>query len=304
MKLKNILGLTLITGLMVLGFSITAYAQAKGIVTENGVNLRSGAGTSHAVLTTLDKGTTVVANKKVGNFFELTTANYGTAYISDQYFQVTFVTATVLGDEVNVRKSPSTGSESLGVVYSGEEMIVTDVDGDWCTMKYGDGEAYIHRDYVASDLLDYVGIVPEQTAPQEREIILPPANLSLAEQMIHYAKQFIGVPYVWGGTDLNKGVDCSGFVYCVMQHFGIQTTRTSRSLAKEGVYVPRDQLQMGDLVFFDCSGVNDGNIGHVGIYISNGDYIHSSSGKVYGVTINSLNEDYSNRTYVTARRVF
>ena len=66
---------------------------------------------------------------------------------------------------------------------------------------------------------------------------------------------------------------------------------------------PRHRKSEGALVLFDTDGVNDGNISHVGIYIGGGQYIHASSGKAYSVTISNLNDAYSAKTYVTARRV-
>ena len=75
-------------------------------------------------------------------------------------------------------------------------------------------------------------------------------------------------------------------------------------MVRNGTQISKDQLQAGDLVFFDTTGVNDGGISHVGIYMDNGNFIHSSSSKrTWGVTISSLNEDYYIRTYVTAARV-
>ena len=130
------------------------------------------------------------------------------------------------------------------------------------------------------------------------------ANTSLAQEIVDFAKQYIGTSYQWGGTNLKSGVDCSGFVYSVMKNFGISLSRSSASMAaSNGSPVSKSDLQMGDLVFFDTSGANDGNISHVGIYIGNGKYIHSSSGAAWGVTISSLGDAYSARTYVTARRV-
>ncbi|MPN39735.1 Gamma-D-glutamyl-L-lysine dipeptidyl-peptidase [bioreactor metagenome] len=113
----------------------------------------------------------------------------------------------------------------------------------------------------------------------------------------------MGTPYVYGGTNLNKGVDCSGFVYSVFKNFGIDLNRSSAGMASNGVYVEKSSLQPGDLILFDTTGANDGGISHVGMYIGNGQYIHSTSGREYCVTISDLNNDYGLRTYVTARRV-
>jgi len=129
------------------------------------------------------------------------------------------------------------------------------------------------------------------------------ANASyLAEQIVAHSLQFLGTPYVWGGNDLRHGVDCSGFVHHVFRDFGIVLNRTSATLAHNGVFVDRQALLPGDLVFFDTAG--GGRISHVGLYIGDGYFIHSSvPGVGGGVIISNLNEAYYARTYRTARRV-
>ena len=124
----------------------------------------------------------------------------------------------------------------------------------------------------------------------------------IGKEIIEYAENFLGTPYSWGGTDLENGVDCSGFVYAVYKEFGIPLSRSSASMeAENGYFIDKDELQAGDLVFFD----NDGNetIDHVGIYMHDGYYIHSSSGKTTGVIISSLYDSYSTQAYASAKRV-
>ncbi|HGG0416381.1 TPA: NlpC/P60 family protein [Clostridium sporogenes] len=112
--------------------------------------------------------------------------------------------------------------------------------------------------------------------------------------VVAYASNFLGTPYVWGGTSPKPGFDCSGFTQYVYKHFGISIGRTTYDQIKDGVQVSRDQLQPGDLVFFGTWG----NPHHMGIYVGNGSYIHAPrTGDV--VKISPLNR----KDYLTARRV-
>jgi cell wall-associated NlpC family hydrolase len=108
---------------------------------------------------------------------------------------------------------------------------------------------------------------------------------SLRSQIVSYALQFEGNPYVWGGTSLNNGVDCSGFTQSVLGDFGIYIPRTSRTQATGGRKVSLDNLQPGDLIFY----AKNGSINHVALYIGNGKVISASSPRT-GIRI--ANYDY------------
>jgi cell wall-associated NlpC family hydrolase len=110
--------------------------------------------------------------------------------------------------------------------------------------------------------------------------------------------EVVGTPYLWGGSTL-AGFDCSGFILYILDKFNVgDLPRTSQSQAKAGVAVSKDNLRVGDLVFFDTLG---NGISHAGIYIGNDQFAHSSSSK--GVRISKLSESYYRDRYVTARRV-
>ena len=107
----------------------------------------------------------------------------------------------------------------------------------------------------------------------------------------------IGTPYLWGGTT-KAGFDCSGFIQYIFDKFKLDLPRTSNTQAKEGTSVDQENLRAGDLVFFNTSGQG---ISHVGIFLGNNKFAHSSSSR--GVTISNLSESYYKNRYVTARRV-
>ncbi|KZL90485.1 NlpC/P60 family protein [Clostridium magnum] len=114
-----------------------------------------------------------------------------------------------------------------------------------------------------------------------------------SDNVVAYASNFLGTPYLWGGTTPN-GFDCSGFTQYVYRHFGISVGRTTYDQIKDGVAVSRDQLQPGDLVFYG----KGGNPTHMGIYVGNGAYIHAPrTGDV--VKISPVDRG----DYITARRV-
>nr|WP_102716131.1 C40 family peptidase [Paenibacillus castaneae] len=110
----------------------------------------------------------------------------------------------------------------------------------------------------------------------------------------------MGSPYKSGGTT-SKGFDCSGFTSYVFEKMGIELPRTSAAQAKSGTKVAKDELVPGDLVFFDTVGSNNSTVSHVGIYIGDGKFAHSSSSR--GVVTDKLSSSYYESRYVTARRV-
>jgi len=117
---------------------------------------------------------------------------------------------------------------------------------------------------------------------------------------VRVVKGFLGTPYRFGGSSV-RGIDCSAFVAKVYQFFDVKLPRTAREQSRMGVRVSRDELEEGDLIFFNTRRA----FGHVGIYIGNNEFIHASSGRSSGknVRIDNLDKPYYNKRFIKAVRV-
>ena len=280
--------------------------EATGQASDTGVNIRSAASTSSSVVAQLKKGDTFVVTGQDSSWYRIRRGNGDTAYISKSFVtgeMISSVPAFTGGEAIAVqtyaivtastglrlRDSASGNGAVLATLDYDEVLDVLENGSQWVKVKSATGATgYVSAEFIAVR----TGEKPSRSLS------------SKGDQVVAYAKQFIGTPYSWGGTNLNSGVDCSGFVYAVMKNFGVTLNRSSASMASNGVYVERNSLQAGDLVFFDTTNAsNQGYISHVGIYMGGGNIIHSSSGKQWGVTTNNLSEPYYDSKYVTARRV-
>ena len=129
-------------------------------------------------------------------------------------------------------------------------------------------------------------------------LFLAQAGSVFADSTIHRAVHKVkNVGYVYGGTT-TKGFDCSGFTMYLFGQLGVSLPHSSKAQATYGEKVAKDDLRLGDLVFFDTGG---NGISHVGVYLDNGRFAHSASNE--GITINKLSEAYYAKRYVTARRI-
>lgn len=126
------------------------------------------------------------------------------------------------------------------------------------------------------------------------------------EAVVNYAKTLIGTPYKYGSTSLKDGFDCSGFITHVFNNFDIAVPRSSVDFTNSGEEIPVGEALPGDLILFTGTDSTDRTVGHMGIIVANSDsttFIHSTSGKAYGVTITPLNSYYQGR-FVKTIRIF
>ena len=176
--------------------------------------------------------------------------------------------ATVTADGLKLRGQASTESEVKGMVAYGEELEVLAEEEGWVKVAYGEELAYVSADYVS------VG-KKLKTALNMTECLYGEGVSDVRVELCEYAKQFIGNPYVWGGTSLTNGADCSGFVLSVYKKYGISLPHSSRAQANMGTEISMSEAKPGDLVFY----AKGGRINHVAIYIGGGQVCHASSPK-------------------------
>ena len=223
---------------------------------------------------------------------------------------------------VNVRKEASTSSKVMMVLGINTKLTVIGEEGDWYKVKTSEGNGYVSKKLLTSNgpttsrggnmLSDHkVSEVSNVTIKSTTASKSTSSTTSKQTEIVNYAKQFLKVPYVYGGAS-KSGFDCSGFTMYVYKKFGISMRHGAQAQSKIGTVVNankksasslKENLQPGDLVFFlDYETMDE--IGHCGIYIGDGKFIHASSGSGHCVKINSLLPgDYYNTRYCAARRI-
>ncbi len=188
----------------------------------------------------------------------------------DARVRATEIVRTVVvvdGDGLNVREQPDTESAILTQVASGEEMDYLETLDGWIKVAVDSDEAYVSADYVTvTEKLD--------TAITMTELLYGQGVSDVRVDLVEYAKQFVGNRYVWGGTSLTKGADCSGFVLSIFKKYGISLPHHAASQAGYGTKISAGDLQPGDLIFY---GNSRGHINHVAIYIGGGQVVHASN---------------------------
>lgn len=183
---------------------------------------------------------------------------------------------------LNVRADGSYDAQIIGSMSEGTKVIIIGQKGDFFIVNDGDREVFLATAYVD-------GI-------SEEEYYAKPQG---AQAVVDEAMRYLGTPYVYGGSS-PSGFDCSGFTSYVYRQLGVSLNRTAAGQASNGYAVSKSELQPGDLVMFNTMG---SGIGHVGIYIGDGNMIHSPQpGR--SVCIESIYSSYYGSRFVCARRIY
>lgn len=190
---------------------------------------------------------------------------------------------------LRVRAEANTDCEIIYQLAEGEEIAILDntQDDEWIKVDVDGDEGYVSSEYVDVDL----SLKTAMTLTEARY----GAGISDVRMAIcDYALQFVGNRYVWGGTSLTSGVDCSGFTMQIMKKYGVYLSHSSRAQANEGTKISTADLKPGDLIFYG----KGSRINHVAIYIGGGQIVHASN-KRDGIKISN----YTYRTPLKCVRV-
>ncbi len=309
-----------------------------GFTTGSGLRLRSEPSTRSKTITTAPKDQVVVVLEKSGEWYKVI-YNLKEGYMHSDYVSVLtrenaeLGYGKVTGNRVNMRSGASTSKKSVGMSNAGDKVYIIGINDGWYKVIWNSKICYIRSDFV-----DLTEIPYENKASSNSPLFFrggkstgtpvsaaalnggssnsssnsgnsnssnnsgsttAPAPSSMGDQIVALAKQQLGIPYKWSEETPEKGFDCSGLVYYVLKTLGFSPSRTQASMYKQGVYVPKSELQPGDIVFFQNT--YKAGISHVGIYVGDGKFIHApQSGEV--VSYADLNSNYYTSHYYGARR--
>ena len=301
-----------------------------GFVTGSGLRLRSSANTSGQTLDSASKNEVVVVVSKEGDWYKVI-YNLKEGYMHGDYLKVSTAQNAELGygkitaSAVNIRSGAGTSYSEVNQAKRGEKAYIIGIKDGWYKVIFENTIGYVRSDYVDLTEIPYenkdsskspkffrggnsTGVTPSASALNGSGSSSSGSSSSgssastgtnaTGNQIVAKAKQYVGVPYKWGGTD-PSGFDCSGFVYYVLRSLGINVSRTQTAMYAQGTPVAKSNLQPGDVVFFQNT--YKAGLSHVGIYVGNGQFIHApSSGKV--VSYSNLNTTYYIEHYYGAVR--
>lgn len=246
------------------------------VISSGNLNIRQEASTDSEVIGILTNHNACELLEDAGEWYKVTSGKV-TGYVNKQYLvtgdeaeaiaeQEIKTVATVNTETLNVRAEKSTDAAVLSQVGNSEAFTVNSVADGWVEISVDDSVGYISQDYVT-----LAQALP--TAKTIEQVKYGDGVSDVRASVVSYALQFVGNRYVWGGTSLEKGVDCSGFTMRILGKYGISLPHSSRAQPSYGKKISASEAEPGDLFFYG----GGRSISHVAIYIGNGQIVHASN---------------------------
>ncbi len=265
--------------------TICGYTNLGIAQVENHLNIREGAGEEYDLVGKLpvDAGCEILSDE--GEWFQIRSGKV-TGYVKGEFLltgqdaanranEVKSIVATSVTQTLNARVEPNTDCSIWTMIAEGEELQLLEDQGEWLKVDVDGDECYVAREFV--ELSEQL-----QKAMTMTEIRYGEGISDVRVDMVQYACQFVGNRYVWGGTSLTNGVDCSGFTMRIYEKYGISLPHSSSAQSGYGTKINSSEAKPGDLFFYG----NGGGINHVAMYIGNGQVVHASSART-GIKISN-----------------
>lgn len=246
------------------------------VISSGNLNIRQEASTDSEVIGILTNHNACELLEDAGEWYKVTSGKV-TGYVNKQYLvtgdeaeaiaeQEIKTVATVNTETLNVRAEKSTEAAVLSQVGNSEAFTVNSVADGWVEISVDDSVGYISQDYVTLAQALPIAKTIEQVKYGD-------GVSDVRASVVSYALQFVGNRYVWGGTSLEKGIDCSGFTMRILGKYGISLPHSSRAQPSYGTKISASEAKPGDLFFYGSGR----SISHVAIYIGNGQIVHASN---------------------------
>lgn len=246
------------------------------VISSGNLNIRQEASTDSEVIGILTNHNACELLEDAGEWYKVTSGEV-TGYVNKQYLvtgdeaeaiaeQEIKTVATVNTETLNVRAEKSTEAAVLSQVGNSEAFTVNSVADGWVEISVDDSVGYISQDYVT-----LAQALP--TAKTIEQVKYGDGVSDVRASVVSYALQFVGNRYVWGGTSLEKGIDCSGFTMRILGKYGISLPHSSKAQPSYGTKISASEAKPGDLFFYGSGR----SISHVAIYIGNGQIVHASN---------------------------